>query len=107
LDLMTLGGKGLLERASVETERIGNLIKQLRAEYPIILFDFPDAQHMMHTLLLGQLMDGLLLVVRSERVRSRRAVDSLRQLRSDGMNVIGSVMTRRRSYLPTWVDRRL
>ncbi|QDS98995.1 P-loop NTPase family protein [Adhaeretor mobilis] len=107
LDLMTLGGNGLLERASVETERIENLLKQLRAEYPIVFFDFPDAEHMMHTLALGQLMDGVLLVVRSERVRSRRAAESLRQLRSDGMNVVGSVMTRRRNYLPAWVDRKL
>lgn len=105
LDVMPLGGKGLLERASVEVERIELLVKQLRAEYPLVVFDLPDVPNLMHTLLLGQQLDGLLLAVRAERVRGVEAASALRRLRADGVQVIGSVLTRQRSYLPRWLDR--
>ena len=108
-DLHTIpgGDPALLRKACFDIERLQEMIKQLRAEYRVVIVDLPPASSQSESLVLSQCLDGVLAVVRSQHVKRDEAQAKVEQLKSDGVNMVGAILSRQKSYLPKWIDRRI
>ncbi len=94
-------------------ERTASLLKEQRfwrsltAEFDEVVIDTPAVTESQMGLVLASLVDGVVVVVEAEetlRSQVRQLVDDLRMFRA---NVLGTVLNKRRDYLPRWLHRRL
>jgi uncharacterized protein involved in exopolysaccharide biosynthesis/Mrp family chromosome partitioning ATPase len=75
-------------------------------QYRFVIFDMPPLSEG-SPLQLARLMDGIILVVKAEGVRCE-VVQRMKNLLQDiNANVLGSVLNKRRFYIPGWLYRRL
>lgn len=73
--------------------------------FDLTVFDLPPVSD--SALRLAPLVDGVLLVVEAERVRSEVAAWAAEQLRAARTNVVGVVLNKQRQHVPDWLYRRL
>jgi Mrp family chromosome partitioning ATPase len=84
--------------------RYAALIQQLRgSKVRFVVIDMPPVKATSLTLRIARLLDGILLVVASEKV-SRHVAEHARDLltQSDA-KVIGTILNKRRQYVPDWL----
>lgn len=105
LSVMPLGSVGLIDRASVDYERLSALLTELRSDFATTIFDLPEVRHLRHSLLIAQQVDAALLVLRSEKTRRKVAQAAVARLTADNVNVVGSVVTQSKNYMPRWFRR--
>lgn len=82
------------------SERMKVLIDELRQEFEYVLIDAPPLDHYSDTLGIGQLTDGLVMVLEANVTRrevAARAVDRLRDL---NVNILGAVLNKRTFPIP-------
>jgi Mrp family chromosome partitioning ATPase len=106
LYVLPLGSAKLLDSAGLDPQQFEAAVNGLRESYELVVFDMPSAGELRHQLLTARRTDAALLVVRSEATTRRTASLAASRLRADGVNLVGSFVTRQRQYLPTWVRRR-
>lgn len=75
-----------------DAENLSNLIVSLREHFDLIVFDLPPALHEDRAIQLAMLLDGVLLVVQSERVAGETAQRMADILRQAGVNLVGAVL---------------
>lgn len=105
LEVLPMGTPSLLDRLSVEPQRVAALLQQLRERYRFVVFDLPEAEQLRNALLFARSVDTALFVIRSESIDrsvARLAIDHLRQ---DGVPLAGAVVTCKRQYAPKWLVR--
>lgn len=103
LDVMPLGSKQSLGNPSAIAGQFAALLSEVRSEYSVVMLDLPPADKTLEGLLpIAQQADAALLVLRSEGTRRRVASGSLEKLRQDGVAVLGSVVTRRKTFSSRW-----
>jgi Mrp family chromosome partitioning ATPase len=107
LDLLPFGDARRLDQARIDPLRFEGVVSQMREQYSLVICDLPEARDMGHALLLAGVLDGALVVVRSERVGRHAAQQTINRLASDGVNMVGAVITDHRHYLPNWLNQRL
>lgn len=105
LQVMPLGTRGLMGRASVDPAGMRSLLNELRQDYATVIFDLPEADRMRHGLLIARQLDATLLVLKSETIRRKAAATLRHRLQQDGLNVVGAVMTQHKTYAPNWLTR--
>ena len=105
LSVMPLGDQGLIDRTRVDHESLSSLLAELRSDYATIIFDLPCVRQLRHSLLIAQQVDAALLVLRSEATRRKVAQATVNRLGADGVNVVGTVVTQQKSYIPRWFQR--
>jgi Mrp family chromosome partitioning ATPase len=105
LSLLSSGRAGMLERLGVQAEAVQGLMNELRETYAAVVFDFSEATEMGPSLLLAQQCDGVVLVARADRTRRTEAERALLRLHQNGVTVIGSILNRRRQFVPQWLHR--
>lgn len=88
-------------------EKMQGLIHSLRTDYDLIIFDLPESAKAGADLLIGRLLDGIVLVVESERVRWEVAARVQELLIRSGARVLGAVLNKRRQPIPSWLYRTL
>jgi len=101
---------GKLEKAGavhVRHQLVEAMLADLKTDYSLILVDLPFAKELRSALPLARQLDGVLLVTRFETVKQKQAQSILQQLEQDGIEVWGSVLNRRRNYLPQWLQNLL
>jgi len=87
--------------------RFKELIEQLHPEFDLVLLDAPPVRDSSNALLLTPATDGVVLVVEAEKTRWQVA-DSLRQrMESQGGNILGVILNKRKFYIPQVIYRRL
>ncbi len=74
------------------SERMGRLLEELKAKFDYILFDSPPLLAVTDAALLGGKLDGVILVVRSERTDRRAAQEAKRLLENARARVLGVVL---------------
>jgi Mrp family chromosome partitioning ATPase len=94
-------------RGCISADQSHRLIESLRRRFDLAIFDLPALSEDETALDWAQVLDGVALVIASERVRWRAARKNLDLLRQAEARVIGTVLNRRRIYLPQWLDRRI
>ena len=70
------------------------LLARAREEYDLILIDTPAMMDLPDARILGNMSDGVVLVVRSGATDRRAAKDAMTRLQQDGIPVLGTVLNR-------------
>jgi Mrp family chromosome partitioning ATPase len=83
------------------------LVDGLKREFRFIVVDLPVANELTDCFSICGLLDGLLLVVEAERVRSPVVTHARDHLFQAGARMMGIVFNKRRNHVPDWLYRRL
>lgn len=92
LDVLTCGPTPPNPAELLLTERFRNLVKDLAARYDRVIFDSPPTSAVTDPAVLGNLMDGVLLVVRGGKSTRESALHARRQLLAANANLLGVVI---------------
>jgi polysaccharide biosynthesis transport protein len=86
-------------------QRFSKLIPKLKAsDFDYIIFDMPSVSQISITPRLAAFMDVVLLVVEAEKT-DRELVQRATSLLEDSNAHVGAVLTKTRSYVPTWLHQ--
>jgi Mrp family chromosome partitioning ATPase len=82
------------------------MMQSLSAEFDLVIVDLPalDAPGALEW---GSLVDGILVVIEAERVRWQVVERGIGLLEQAGSTVLGTVINKRRDYIPNWLYKRL
>ena len=97
-------GKKIHNPISVlDSPRMDEIVQKMREQFDFIFFDTPPIIAINDITVLGRQLDGVLLVVRTG-VTAREIVErSIGVLNSAKINIIGSVLTDNRYYIPDFL----
>ena len=108
LSILTAGGiDGDPTQVNNATEGFRTMIDDLQSDFDLIVFDMPSIGNGCPATNLYRLLDGVIMVVESERVGCRVAQRAQRTLEQAGAKLLGVVMNKRRHRIPGWLYRRL
>ncbi len=100
LDLLPVGAVERLHMSRIVPENHVELIRWVRTNYSLIFVDLPQISELMHSLLFAKCDDLTLVAIRSDMVPRNVVVSQIEQLLADGVNVTGTLLTRRRLFTP-------
>lgn len=107
LYVMGFGTAGEKPRATFDGSRAREFFAQLKREFPCVLVDLPTASDLTVCRALARLLDGVILVVEAERVRSQVINRVKKGLVESDARLLGVVLNKRRQHVPEWLYRRL
>jgi Mrp family chromosome partitioning ATPase len=105
--LMTVGAAGSEPNGTLNPARLGARFAELRAEFDYLLIDTPAIGFHSDALLLGQLTDGVILVVSWNSTRRKSARIAKENLEAAKVPVLGAVLNKRTYPIPEALYRRL
>jgi len=103
LDILPVGSKEAIQTGRVLPDSYAEVTSWIRERYRTIFIDLPTIEEMRHSLFLARLTDITIVAVRSEGPRRSSVASSVQGLVDDGVNIGGTVLTRRRVYTPRWL----
>jgi capsular exopolysaccharide synthesis family protein len=98
----TLGPPALLDSPGVAAA-----LDQLRGHFDFVVFDLPPTNVYGDACILGHRLDAALIVIEADRTRMSEVERTRRTLERAGVRVVGSVLNRRRNYIPAFLDEML
>jgi Mrp family chromosome partitioning ATPase len=81
-------------------ERARARFLELRAEFDFVIVDAPPLSQYADAIALGQLSDGMVLVLEAESTRQDAALAAVQYVRSSRIQVLGAVLNRTRLFAP-------
>lgn len=105
--LITSGSAPANPRGMVDPARLKSRIAELREDFDHLLIDTPPMNLCTDAALLGQLADGVVLVIGSSSTRREAARMAKEELDAAGVKVLGAVLNRRTYPMPEAIYRRL
>jgi len=72
-----------------------------------VLFDLPPANVYSDASILAARLDAALIVIEADRTRIPEAERTRRSLERVGVRLVGSVLNRRRDYIPAFIEELL
>jgi protein-tyrosine kinase len=105
--LMTSGAIGSMPDGALNPARLRTRFEELRAEFDYLLIDTPPMNSHADAALLGQLADGVVLVVSSASTRREPARIAKESLEAAKIPVLGAVLNRRTYPIPEALYQRL
>src|ERR1700730_18700509 len=91
----------------VNSDNLKVRFAELRKEFDYILVDVPPLNQYVDAITMGQIADGLVLVVEANSTRKESARKALETLRAAQVEVLGAVLNKRTFPIPESVYRRL
>lgn len=76
----------------LRSQKMATLLKQLEDEYQLLVFDGPPVISVTDSLILGQKIDGALLVLRSGKVHRDAAQKAKKLLETGNINIVGALL---------------
>ena len=92
LDILTCGAVPPSPASLLDSKRMASLIESFRSYYDYVIIDAPSLNLAADAATLGQMADGVLLVVRPGVVDSVNAAFACEMLEKSGQNVLGQVV---------------
>jgi len=92
LRLLSAGSKGPDVVRLLHTDRIVQLLAQLRHDYDVVLIDSPPVLPLSDARVLGRLADGVVLVCRAGRTQVDELLSAAHRLSDDGTTILGTVL---------------
>jgi Mrp family chromosome partitioning ATPase len=86
---------------------LDEIFPELRASFDYVVVDGGALRRSLDSLHFGSRVDAVTLVIEAERTGMETARDAILQLRKAHANVVGTLLNRRREYLPKFLARRL
>jgi capsular exopolysaccharide synthesis family protein len=90
----------LFDAASVE-----RTMQMWCERYDLIIIDGAPVRDYADSCFLSSMVDGTILVVEAEKTRADVALGSKRQLERSGAHVLGTVLNKKKRYLPAFLER--
>lgn len=82
-------------------------LKELREEFDYVVIDAPPLTRYSDAIVLGQLADGLVLILEAEQTRRDAALFAAASLRSANIPILAAVLNKRTFPIPEQIYRRL
>jgi capsular exopolysaccharide synthesis family protein len=102
------GGKEAVDFPEVfQSKALVQFLKEVKSRYDLAFYDSPAIKNHVDGHILSSLMDGVLLVVRSDRSKRDEVVAAREEINSGGGKVIGAIMNDFRNPIPSFLYRRL
>jgi Mrp family chromosome partitioning ATPase len=89
------------------SDRMRARISELRSEFDYVLMDVAPMNTCNHTMILGGLLDGVVLVIKANSSRRDASREAVQQLRSANVRVLGAVLNQRTFPIPASIYKRL
>ena len=89
------------------SEAFDALLDQIKSQADCILFDSPPLDSYDDSIALAAKVDGVVLVIESEKTRREVAHKSKQRLENTGARILGVVLNKRKLYIPNWLYKRL
>ena len=107
LHVMTAGAVGKDSNGALNPARLRARLSELRAEFDYLLIDTPPANSYPDAILLGQLADGVILIVGSNSTRRESARTTKESLAAAKVPILGAVLNMRTYPIPEALYQRL
>ncbi|MCD4690950.1 CpsD/CapB family tyrosine-protein kinase [bacterium] len=107
LSVMAVGRRVVAPPRVFAAGGLDDLIGQLRRSFPLTVIDTPPVVAFSEGLQLAGRVDGVVLVIRAGRTKRQLVELAVEQLRDAGANMLGTVLNRRRFYIPRVIYERL
>jgi Mrp family chromosome partitioning ATPase len=82
-------------------------LAELRAEFDFVIIDAPPLTRYADAIALGQVSDGLILVLEADSTRKKAAQMAVANLRSSNVQILGAVLNKRTFPIPENIYKRL
>jgi Mrp family chromosome partitioning ATPase len=82
------------------TERIKGRLAELRAEFTFVIIDAPPLGRYGDALAIGQLTDGLVMILKAESTRKEAARAAVSAVRASSIPILGAVLNKRCFPIP-------
>jgi polysaccharide biosynthesis transport protein len=105
--LLTAESGGTGPQAVLSMERFRDLISQLREQFSTILVAAPPVNHSAATMVLGQFVDGVILVLKANSTHRAAAVKAKENLQASSVRLLGAILADRTYPVPEGLYRRL
>jgi Mrp family chromosome partitioning ATPase len=83
-----------------------NLLSSFSGKFGLIVLDLPPLDST-NVLDWAPMLDGVVLVIESQRVRWQAAARGIERLEHAGCQVLGTILNKQRQYIPQWLYHRL
>ncbi|MFU8793652.1 MAG: CpsD/CapB family tyrosine-protein kinase [Acholeplasmataceae bacterium] len=93
LDVLTAGSKLPYPAEFLMSSQLNDLVNAFRADYDRIIIDTPPMAAVTDANIISSFVDGVILVVGSRKTNIEVAKNVTKDLKSNGANIIGSVLT--------------
>jgi protein-tyrosine kinase len=90
-----------------ESRRFEKILKQMREKFDYVILDAPPVNSYAETKVMGKIVDGVILVIKSGNTRKQVAIRAKQELEDAGAKVLGVILNRRKHYIPKWLYNRL
>ncbi|MFY9528014.1 MAG: CpsD/CapB family tyrosine-protein kinase, partial [Candidatus Acidiferrales bacterium] len=100
LSLLSCGSLTADSSAVLNSDRLKKRLAGLREEFDHVLIDAPPLNQYADALALGQLADGLILVLEANSTRRESALNVTKSLRAAQVQVLGAVLNMRTFPIP-------
>lgn len=98
------GNSPLGAPALFDSPNVAPALDQLRAHFDFAIFDLPPAGVYGDASILAPRLDAALMVIEADRTRIPEVERARRSLERVGVRLVGSVLNRRRSYIPAFLE---
>lgn len=105
--LITAGCSVSEKRGTLDIARLRSIFMELRSEFDYLLIDTPHISSYADAVLLGQLADGIVLVVSSGSTRRQAARAAKENFETEKIPMLGAVLNKRTYPIPEVLYRRL
>lgn len=82
-------------------------LAQLREQFDFVIFDLPPVNVYGDSLIIGPHLDAAIIVIEADATRIPEVERARRTLERSGVHFVGSVLNRRRNYIPAFLEEML
>src|SRR4029453_18701317 len=103
----TCGFHTLDPHSLLTSDRLRSRIVELRSEFDYVLVDVPPINHYADATLLGQLADGVVLILEANSTRGETTRKDKESLEAASLRLLGAVLNKRTFPIPEFLYRLL
>ncbi|MEB0048298.1 MULTISPECIES: CpsD/CapB family tyrosine-protein kinase [unclassified Pseudomonas] len=100
-------GRHIRGNEHLTPESLSPLLEQLGSRYRFVVIDGDAVYSAADTLVISTQVDGVIMVVGAEDTRWEVAQAAVQRLTQAGAKLVGSVLNRRKYYMPKWLYKNL
>src|SRR5436309_10379752 len=101
------GDSELGASALFDSPGVASALEELRKHFDFVIFDLPPANVYADTSILAPRLDASLIVIEADRARVPEVERTRRSPERVGGKLVGSVLNRRRNYIPAFLEEML
>jgi len=90
-----------------ESIRFEQTLQIMRKKFDYVILDTPPVNSYAESIVIASKVDGVILVLESDKTRQQVALRAKEEMEKAGANVLGVILNKRKHYIPEWIYKRL